>query len=142
MVLDRSSELQLNTLMKTDFISIIPVLPSQNISRDLVWYSRNFGFVKTFGDQMYAGMCLEQIEIHLQWHADTSEDPLLGGSVVRIFVKNIEPYFESLVVKGVLKCDKLQRNTAWGTHEFGMYDLNNNAIFIVEDIKSSAEKTS
>lgn len=128
--------------MKTDFISTIPVLPSQNIARDLEWYSHNFGFVKIFGDHMYAGMRLEQIELHLQWHADTPEDPLLGGSVVRIFVKNIEPYFESLVEKGVTKCDKLLRNTDWGTHEFGIYDLNNNAIFIVEDIDSSAEKTS
>ncbi|MEB2775696.1 glyoxalase/bleomycin resistance/extradiol dioxygenase family protein [Algoriphagus sp. D3-2-R+10] len=124
--------------MKTDFISTIPVLPSQNIARDLDWYSRNFGFIKTFGDNRYAGMRLEGIEIHLQWHADTTEDPLLGGSVVR----NIEPYFESLVIKGIIKCDKLIRNTAWGTHEFGLYDPNNNAIFIVEDIASSTEKTS
>lgn len=91
---------------------------------------------------MYAGMRLEGIELHLQWHADTPDDPLLGGSVVRIFVKNIEPYFESLVIKGVVTCDKLRKNTSWGTHEFGLYDLNNNAIFIVEDIVSSAEKTS
>jgi hypothetical protein len=87
-------------------------------------------------------MRLDEIELHLQWHADTPSDPLLGGSVVRIFVKNIEPYFESLVIKGVLKCDKLIRNTAWGTHEFGLYDLNNNAVFVVEDIQSSSEKTS
>lgn len=91
---------------------------------------------------MYAGMRLEEIELHLQWHADTPEDPLLGGSVVRIFVKNIEPYFESLVIKGAVNCNKLTKNTPWGTHEFGLYDLNNNAIFIVEDIKSSEEKTS
>lgn len=128
--------------MKTDFISTIPVLPSRNIAQDLDWYFRNFGFVKTFGDHMYAGMRLEEIEMHLQWHANTPEDPLLGGSVVRIFVKNIEPYFESLVIKGVVKYDKLKRNTAWGTHEFGMHDLNNNAIFVVEHIQSSAEKTS
>lgn len=128
--------------MKTDFLGTVPVLPSQNIARDLDWYSRNFGFVKTFGDNLYAGMRLEEIELHLQWHADTPEDPLLGGSVVRIFVRNIEPYFESLVIKGIVKCDKLLRNTVWGTHEFGLYDLNKNAIFIVEDINSSSEKTS
>ncbi|PZX56682.1 VOC family protein [Algoriphagus chordae] len=128
--------------MKTEFISTVPVLPSQHIARDLDWYAHNFGFVKTFGDHMYAGMRLEEIELHLQWHADTADDPLLGGSVVKIFVKNIEPYFEALVIKGILKCDKLRKNTPWGTHEFGLYDLNNNAIFIVEDIESSAEKTS
>lgn len=128
--------------MKTEFLCTVPVLPSQNITRDIDWYSHNFGFVKTFGDHMYAGMRLEDIVIHLQWHADTAADPLLGGSVVRIFVKNIEPYFESLVVKGAITYDKLIKNTAWGTHEFGLYDLNNNAVFVVEDIESSSEKTS
>ncbi|MEP0711790.1 glyoxalase/bleomycin resistance/extradiol dioxygenase family protein [Algoriphagus sp.] len=128
--------------MKTEFKCAVPVLPSQNIARDLDWYCQNFGFVKTFGDHRYAGMRLEEIELHLQWHADPPDDPLLGGSVVRIFVKNIEPYFESLVIKGVITCDKLRKNTAWGTHEFGLYDLNNNSIVIVEDIASSAEKTS
>ena len=128
--------------MKTEFIGTVPVLPSNDINRDIEWYSHTLGFVKTFGDHMYAGMRLEEIELHLQWHADTPEDPLLGGSVVRIFVKNIEPYFESLVIKGIVNCHKLIRNTTWGTNEFGLYDLNNNSIFIVEDIKSSAEKTS
>ncbi|UZD22062.1 glyoxalase/bleomycin resistance/extradiol dioxygenase family protein [Algoriphagus halophytocola] len=128
--------------MKTTFIGAVPVLPSQDISRDLKWYEDKFGFVRTFGDHMYAGMRLEEVEVHLQWHADTPDDPLLGGSVVRIFVKNIEPYFESLVIKGILKPEKLRKNTPWGTHEFGLYDLNNNSIFIVEDIDSSAEKTS
>ncbi len=120
--------------MKTEFFQSVPVLPSQDISRDLEWYERTLGFKKIFGDHMYAGIRLENIELHLQWHADTPEDPLLGGSVVRIFLKNIHPYFESLVAKGVMEADKLRMNTPWGTHEFGLYDLNTNAIFFVEDI--------
>ncbi len=120
--------------MQTRFLQTVPVLPSQNIQRDLDWYNKNLGFQKTFGDQMYAGMLLEGLELHLQWHADTADDPLLGGSVVRLFVKNIEPYFLKLVEGGVIPPDKLQRNTPWGTHEFGLFDLNKNAIFFVEDI--------
>ena len=126
--------------METKFMAAVPVIPSQNIDRDLDWYSKTLGFVKVFGDTMYAGMRLETIEIHLQWHADTPADPLLGGSVVKIFVKNIEPYFDSLVIKGIIPDDKLRRNTSWGTHEFGLFDLNKNAIFIVEEISSSSEK--
>ncbi|MDN3205323.1 glyoxalase/bleomycin resistance/extradiol dioxygenase family protein [Algoriphagus sediminis] len=120
--------------METIFLSTVPVLPSQDIERDINWYGETLGFKKSFGDSMYSGLTYKGLEIHLQWHADTEDDPLLGGSVVRIFVKNIEPYFLKLLEKKVVKKDKLRRNTPWGTHEFGLYDLNNNAIFFVEDI--------
>ncbi len=120
--------------MKTKFISTIPVLPSQNIERDIKWYHETLGFKKAFGDSMYSGIRLEGLELHLQWHADTEDDPLLGGSVVRIFVENIEPYFNQLCEKGFVSKNKLRKNTPWETHEFGLFDLNKNAIFFVEDI--------
>ena len=64
--------------------------------------------------------------------ADTDDDPLLGGSVIKIFVQNIQPIFEEFVQRGTVKPDKLRLGTPWNTNEFGFYDLNNNAIFIVE----------
>ena len=82
---------------------------------------------------MYAGLRRDGLTIHLQWHAGTDDDPVNGGSVIRIFVKDIEPIFEDFVKRGTVSKDKLQRNTPWGTHEFGFFDLNQNAIFIVED---------
>ena len=112
---------------------IIPVLPSENIPRDLEWYEQYLGFQKSFGDDMYAGLTRGYLEIHLQWHADTKEDPLLGGSVIRIFVKDIQAFFEEMVERGAVPKDKLRMNTPWGTHEFGLFDLNKNAIFFVED---------
>jgi hypothetical protein len=115
---------------------IIPVLPSADIKRDLAWYEEKVGFKFSFGDEMYAGLNRGQHEIHLQWHADTKDDPLLGGSVIRIFVDNIRPIFDEFVERGTVTPNKLRLNTAWGTHEFGFYDLNQNAIFWVEDIQS------
>ena len=82
---------------------------------------------------MYACLKRENLFIHLQWHADTEDDPLLGGSVIKLFVKNIQPIFKEFMERGTVKEDKLRLNTPWGTHEFGFYDLNNNAVFIVED---------
>ena len=113
---------------------MIPVLPSQNIVRDVAWYQKYTGFEKIFGDDMYAGLRRSNLHIHLQWHADTQDDPLLGGSVIRIFVENIHPVFQEFVGRGTIKKEKLRMNTAWGTHEFGFYDLNHNAIFIVQDL--------
>ncbi len=121
--------------MKTELITITPVLPSSDIDRDVNWYRDNVGFSLVHKDQMYAVLKRDQLYMHLQWHADTDDDPLLGGSVIKIFVKNIQSVFEEFVKRGTISKGKLQRNTAWETHEFGFYDLNNNAVFFVEDIE-------
>ncbi|MGH1365595.1 MAG: glyoxalase/bleomycin resistance/extradiol dioxygenase family protein [Calditrichia bacterium] len=113
---------------------IVPVFPSADIARDLAWYEKHTGFVKVFGDTMYAGLKRDGLELHLQWHADTEDDPLLGGSVIRIFVQDIQPLFDEFVQRGTVSKNKLRMNTDWGTHEFGFYDLNKNGIFIVQDV--------
>jgi hypothetical protein len=83
---------------------------------------------------MYAVLFRGDLTIHLQWHADTADDPLLGGSVIRIYVKNIIPIFEEFVERGTVSRDALKTNTPWKTNEFGFFDLNRNAIFVMEDI--------
>lgn len=120
-------------LLKSDLLSIVPVLPSEDIERDVAWYAEKTGFVCKGHDGMYAVLKRRDLYIHLQWHSGTASDPLLGGSVVRIFVKNIHPIFNEFVERGTVDEEKLRMDTAWGTHEFGFYDLNKNAIFIVED---------
>ncbi|KYG71553.1 glyoxalase/bleomycin resistance/extradiol dioxygenase family protein [Roseivirga echinicomitans] len=120
--------------MKTEILQIAPVLPSANIERDVKWYGEKAGFKLLSGDTMYAVLKRENIYVHLQWHADTDDDPLNGGSVMKIFVKNIQAIFEEFITRGTVTKEKLRLNTSWGTNEFGFYDLNNNAVFIVEDI--------
>lgn len=120
--------------LRTTLLGIIPVLPSADVARDVAWYKEKTGFVPVFSDTMYAVLHREELSIHLQWHADTEDDPLLGGSVIRIFVKNIKPLFDEFVERGTVNKNKFVANTAWGTNEFGFYDLNHNAIFIAEDL--------
>ena len=116
------------------FLTIIPVLPSSNITRDIVWYKEKSGFEAVFFDNMYALLQRDNLCIHLQWHAGSEDDPLLGGSVIRIFVKNIRPVFDEFVGRGTVNQNKFVANTPWNTNEFGFFDLNKNAIFLVEDI--------
>lgn len=118
----------------SNFLQIEPVLPSLDIERDIVWYQKYTGFELVFGDNMYAGLKREHLYIHLQWHADTEDDPLLGGSVIKLFVKDIQPVFNEFLERGTIVKSKLRMNTPWGTHEFGFYDLNRNAIFMVQDV--------
>ena len=85
------------------------------------------------GQDDYAVLQRDEQCLHLQWHADTDEDPLNGGPVIKIFVKDITSIFEEMVERGTSSKDRLRRNTPWGTHEFGLYDLNKNAIFFVQN---------
>lgn len=118
----------------TELLDIIPVLPSSDIERDTKWYKEKAGFETIFADDGYALLRRSNLEFHLQWHADTEDDPLLGGSVIRIWVKNIQPIFEEFVERGTVSREKLRLKTAWNTNEFGFYDLNNNAVFVMEDV--------
>ena len=119
--------------MTTKFLQIIPVLASEDIARDVAWYKAKTGFELHFADKMYAVMYRDTLVIHLQWHAGTPDDPLSGGSVIRMDVKNIQPLFEEFVERGTVTRDAIRYNTPWKTNEFGFFDLNRNAIFIMED---------
>ena len=121
--------------MSTRFVKIIPVLESADIGRDVAWYKGKAGFEVSFlHEKMYAGLYREDLEIHLQWHAGTNDDPMNGGAVIRIDVKNIKPLFEEFKQRGTVKEEDLRKDTPWGTNEFAIHDLNANAIFISEDI--------
>jgi hypothetical protein len=121
--------------MNSEILGIIPVLPSADISRDIAWYNEKAGFDTTYSDDMYAVLYRENICIHLQWHANSENDPLLGGSVIRIEVKNIKPLFDELVQRGTVAGNAFKACTPWNTNEFGFFDLNKNAIFIMEEIE-------
>ena len=115
-------------------LELAPVLPSSNIKRDVTWYKERVGFEALFYDNYYAVIKRDSFHIHLQWHAGTADDPLLGGSVLKIFIKDIEAYFQEFIDRKTIKNNSLRLQTDWGTNEFGFFDLNNNAIFFVEDI--------
>lgn len=112
---------------------IIPVLSSSDIIRDLAWYKKYVGFDPLFGNKEYAGIVRDGMEVHLQHHLGTSDDPVFG-SVIKIFVEDINIVFNEMVEKGTVSREMLNRNTAWKTHEFGFYDLNKNGVYFVQDV--------
>ena len=101
--------------MSTKIVRIIPVLSSPDIDRDVAWYKEKTGFEVSFiHEKMYAGLYRDDFEIHLQWHAGTEDDPMNGGAVIRIDVKNIRPIFEELKQRGTVKEENFKANTPWG----------------------------
>ena len=55
---------------------------------------------------------------------------MLGGRLGYMLLYN----FEEFVQRGTVSPEKLRMGTDWGTNEFGFFDPNKNAIFIMEDI--------
>ncbi len=117
----------------TKLLATIPVLSSADLARDVAWYAEKTGFRNVSAQKGYAIMQRENLEFHLQWHHGTEDDPLLAG-VMRIWVEGILPLFEELVQRGTVTPDKLRMGTEWRTNEFGFYDPNGNAIFVMEDV--------
>lgn len=116
------------------FLATIPVLPSADIDRDIAWYAEKTGFRAVSVREGYAIMQRENLEFHLQWHHGTDDDPVLPG-VMRIWLAHgLLEIFEEFVQRGTVVPEKLRMKTAWGTNEFGFYDLNKNAIFVMEDV--------
>src|SRR5262245_18117060 len=123
----------MSELMNTKLKRIIPVLSYSEIARDVEWYREKTGFDLFFShEKMYAGLTRGDLEIHLQWHAGTKDDPLTGRMVIRIDVENIRPLFEEFKQRGTVNDNDFKENTPWGTNEFAFADLNSNVIFISE----------
>jgi hypothetical protein len=81
--------------MKTEILNTIPVLPTSDVERDIAWYKEKMGLEVYFSDSMYAVLFRENLCLHLRWHADTEDDPILGGSVVGIYVKIFNHFLKS-----------------------------------------------
>jgi len=115
--------------------NILPVLSSNDIKRDLEWYKNKLGCRHTFGnpESGYVGLALEQISFHLQWHQGDANDPI-NASVVKIFVTDIRTIYNDLIERKIITEIQFNLNTGWNTHEIGLFDLNNNAIYFVEEI--------
>ncbi len=117
----------------TKLLATIPVLSSADLARDVAWYEEKTGFRNVSKQEGYAIMQRENLEFHLQFHHGTEDDPVLAGGM-RIWVQGILPLFEEFVRRGTVSSDKLRMRTDWGTNEFGFYDLNMNAIIVMEDV--------
>ena len=121
----------------SQIIRAIPVLSSSDVKRDMQWWQEKAGFKSRMSKDeyqnewpMYAIMQRGDIFIHLQWHSGTESDPIHASSI-RIQVDQIGSIFQEFVDRGTVADNNLRTDTPWGTHEFGFYDLNNNAIHIL-----------
>ena len=111
---------------------IHPVLPVKDVKKALSFYIDKLGFEMAFADDQtepkYAGICRDNIEIHLQWHDEKEWEPDIDRPMLRIVAENIEALYEEFSKKDVFHERTALRETPWGTKEFAFYDLDKNGL--------------
>ena len=119
--------------MGTTFLDLAPVLQVRDVPAAIAYYVDRLGFELRFRDSetdpRYAGMRRHGVEVHLQWHDETSFRPERGDALmVRIRVVDPDALFAEYADKGVFHEKTHLRDTPWGTREFGFYDLNGHGL--------------
>ncbi len=124
--------------MKAHLKQIHPVLPVRNVSKSMMYYQDLLGFNIAFkdpgNDPKYAGIQRDAIEIHLQWHDEKDWVEGMDSSLLRIYVEAVDDLFDEYQTKAVFHDRTALRDTAWGTREFGIYDIDKNGLIFYKDL--------
>lgn len=116
---------------------IHPVLPVRNVSKSIDYYVQKLAFKLAFkdagDDPKYAGISRDAIEIHLQWHDANDWINGMDSSLLRIYVADVDTLFKEYQPNDVFHNNTALTDTAWGTREFGFYDLDNNGLIFYRD---------
>ena len=110
---------------------ILPVLPVANIDQTADYYVNSLQFNENFRQETPEGLAvnaqLTLEESTLMLNLNPEKAPLEGGGVylwVRLFEKNINEYYDSLVKAGVNIVEPIQ-DQFWGDRSFTIKDCNN-----------------
>lgn len=116
---------------------IHPVLPVKDVSKSIEFY-KNIGFRLLFSDAtvqpFYAGVGRDDIEIHLQWHDSKEWETNMDRPMLRILSEGLDDLFHEFERQKVFHKNTELKNTAWGTREFGFYDLDLNGLVFYRDL--------
>lgn len=112
--------------------AIHPVLPVKNVTEAIDYYVNKLGFQLGFkdagDDPKYGGVRRDGIEIHLQWHDAKEWEVGIDRPMLRIYTKNVTALFNEYKEQDVFHKNTTLKETAWGTKEFGFYDLDSNGL--------------
>lgn len=107
--------------------AIQPVLMVSEMASSLKFYE-GLGFKKTFGDDKYAGIERDGLELHLQWHAP--EDFAQGDRpTYRFVVSDVDALYAEFTGKTRVEGPwGKPSDTPWGTREFHVHDPDRNGL--------------
>src|SRR6266404_3959263 len=116
-----------------------PIVGTRDIKRAIEFYTQRLGFQLAFGDKTdppnYVGFRRDAVELHMQFQFEHE----MGTIRLRFLVEDPDALFNEYRGRGVECSANGIRDTAWGTREFALYDMDRNALTFYRDLRS-AEK--
>lgn len=123
---------------KTNTTSNSSNTSSKKCGRSTHILCKRLGFTIAFADDSknptYAGIRLDGIEIHLQWHNAKEWESGFNTPMLRIVTEHIENLFEEYKYREVFYESTKIRETQWQTREFAFFDLYNNGLTFYQNL--------
>jgi catechol 2,3-dioxygenase-like lactoylglutathione lyase family enzyme len=105
-----------------------PIIGTRDVEKGIEFYTQQLGFKLTFADNRdepnYVGFCRDAVELHMQFQFEYE----MGTIRLRFLVEDPDALFNEYRQRGVECNPDGVRDTPWGTREFGLYDLDRNAL--------------
>ena len=118
--------------------AVHPVLPVRDVERAVRYYVDRLGFALAFRDPSdpngYAGVRRDDVELHLQWHAEEDFVGVEAGTMMlRLMVEDPDALFAEYCDRGVFHERTQLADTPWGTREFAFFDLDGHGLTFYRD---------
>lgn len=109
------------------FDDVQPIVGARDLERSIRFYVDQLGFTLAFRDggtpTNYVGLRRGGVELHMQFQYDHEMSTLR----LRIRVDDPDSLFDEYRSKGLALATP-PKNTPWRTREFGLYDVDRNAL--------------
>jgi hypothetical protein len=118
----------------TRIVAVRPVLSVKDVVAAVRFYER-LAFRRVFVDDesapRYAGVARDDVELHLQWHDATEWSYPVDRPAIRFVVDDVDAFsahIEALQPTGKRLDRTPVSDTAWGTREFHVRDIDGNVL--------------
>jgi catechol 2,3-dioxygenase-like lactoylglutathione lyase family enzyme len=119
---------EVELMPNVSFHQVQPILGTRDVAKAVDFYVDRLGFRLAFGDPSvpvsYVGLRRDNVELHMQFQYEHE----MGTTRVRILIDDADALYEEYKAKDVFYEGTRLANTAWGTREFALYDLDRNAL--------------
>jgi catechol 2,3-dioxygenase-like lactoylglutathione lyase family enzyme len=110
------------------FNQVQPILGTRDLEKAIRFYVERLGFTLAFRDGSvptnYVGLRRDGVELHMQFQYEHE----MGTTRLRIVVDDPDALYEEYKDKDVFYEGTRLSDTAWGTREFALYDLDRNSL--------------
>lgn len=121
------------------FLDVQPILGTREIQMAIDFYTQKLGFQLAFQDNEekpnYVGFRRNNVELHMQFQFENE----MSRTRLRFLIEDPDAVFHEFRDRGVECTDSGIHDTAWGTREFALFDIDGNALTFYRHLLSTEQ---